>query len=49
MQKVQTVKYAQMKKDLELLYMLKFTNFEENLDAMSEARGDIEAARKILV
>ena len=29
--------------------MLKFTDFEENLDAITEAGGDIEAARKILV
>jgi hypothetical protein len=37
-----------MRKDLELLYKLKFPNFEENLNALSQVSGDVEGARKIL-
>jgi hypothetical protein len=46
---VQKVKYPKMRQDLELLYKLKFTNFEENLNAISLAKGDVEVARKSLV
>jgi hypothetical protein len=46
---VQNVKNSQTRQDLELLYKLKFTNFEENYNAISQACGDIEVARKILV
>ena len=37
-----------MRKDLELLYKLKFTNFDENISALREASGDLEFAKKIL-
>jgi hypothetical protein len=43
------VKDSKMRKDLELLYKLKFTHFQENLNAIAQARGDVEGARKILV
>lgn len=43
------VKDSKMRKDLELLYKLKFTHFKENLNAIAQARGDVEGARKILV
>ena len=49
MQMVQEVKDSKMKKDLELLYKLNFTHFQENLNAIAQARGDVEGARKILV
>jgi hypothetical protein len=46
---VQQVKYPKIRQDLELLYKLKFTNFEDNLNAISQASGDVEIARKSLV
>ncbi len=49
MEQVKKVKYPQMRYDLELLYKLKFTNFDDNLLAITEASGDVEGARKILV
>ena len=49
MEMLQTVKNPQMRKNLEILYNQNLTNFEENLEALLVARGNIEVARKNLI
>jgi hypothetical protein len=42
------LKSPQLKRDLQILRNFKFTNFDENLLAITQANGDIEEAKKIL-
>ena len=49
MEMLQTVKNPKMRKNLEILYNQNLTNFEENLEALLVARGNIEVARKNLI
>ena len=44
-----SIESPNQRRDLQILHDLKFTNFKENLQAINQANGDIDEAKKILL